>query len=172
LRAEFIWSNVRPDGEHNSVRMSNVVYNVKCPKCSAKATARMHATGTAGTYREPMIKLGARLIVCDACGFFWKVPLDKSDSYELWYVTNFKGHRLWACNNRHLFFLISWISGDRSKIVQLGIANRARMESLPKWMLLAKNRVAILKRLRSMAGEGAKKPNRRTKEERFADRRR
>jgi len=132
--------------------MHSVHYSVKCPKCSAKATAQMHPMGIRGTYREALTKLGARRIVCEACGFCREVPPGKSESYELWYAAYFKGRRLWARNSRHLAFLISWLSGNRSK-AGLSIGDRAMAEAFPKWMILAKNRAGILKCLREMQGE-------------------
>jgi hypothetical protein len=140
--------------------MNGVVYSVKCPKCSAEATAQMRAVGTTGTYREAMIKLGAARIVCKACGFIDEVPREKSDSYELWYATSYKGHRLWARNRKHLTFLISWFSGEISK-TDLRIGNRAMVETFPRWMILAKNRPGLLKSLNRMAAIDTNKTVRR-----------
>src|SRR5688500_3951576 len=95
--------------------MNSVAYSIKCPKCSAQATARMHPVGRSGTYREPMIRLGVRRIVCGVCGFSEEVPPERCDAYELWYAMTFKRQRLWARNRRHLTFLISWFSGEMSK---------------------------------------------------------
>jgi len=143
--------NIRTTG-CRLIFVHSVHYSVKCPKCSAKATAQMHPMGIRGTYREALTKLGARRIVCEACGFCREVPPGKSESYELWYATYFKGRRLWARNSRHLAFLISWLSGNRSK-AGLSIGNRAMVEAFPKWMILAKNRAGILKCLSEMRDE-------------------
>jgi hypothetical protein len=107
-----------------------------------------------------MIKLGAARIVCKTCGFNDEVPPEKSDSYELWYATAYKGHRLWARNRKHLTFLISWFSGEMSK-ADLDIGDRAMVEAFPKWMILAKNRAGLLKSLQRMAGIDTKKTVRR-----------
>ena len=85
-----------------TVGMSELVYSIKCPKCSAKAVAHMHPTGKTGSYREVFIKMGVKRVVCEACGLFREVPPDESDDYELWYATDFRGHRLWARNRSHL----------------------------------------------------------------------
>lgn len=111
----------------------------------------MRAVGTTGTYRQPIIKLGAGRIVCGSCGFSREVSPEDSDAYELWYTTNFKRHRLWARNRRHLAFLISWFSGEISK-AGLDVGDRSRVETFPKWMILAKNRADILRCLHRMAG--------------------
>jgi len=131
--------------------MDIVDYSVKCPKCSGEATAKMRAVGIKGTYREPLIKRGAGRIVCRACGLCQEVPPEKWDSYELWYATTFKGHRLWACNREHLLFLISWFSGEISR-ADLGLGDRAIVEAFQEWMILAKNRAGLLKSLNRMAG--------------------
>lgn len=145
--------------------MNNLTYIIKCPKCSARAVAHMYPTGKTGSYREVFIKMGARRIVCEACGFFRDVPPDESDDYELWYVTDFKGHRLWASNRRHLAFLASWISGSRSR----SAADRSAVEAFPKWMILAKNRAGLLKRLRDLSDKNANQTRQRTAASRSAN---
>jgi hypothetical protein len=120
----------------------------------------MHPAGRTGTYREVLIKMGATRIVCEACGFCKEVPSHESDDYELWYATDFKGRRLWARDRGHLDFLISWVSGHRSKAA-LGVADRALVEAFPRWMLLAKNRAGILKCLKELSDTDAKKTVRR-----------
>src|ERR1043166_5171114 len=131
--------------------MSDITYIIKCPKCSARATAYMHPCGKTASYREVFIKMGAKRLVCEACGFFREVPPEESDDYELWYVTDFKGHRLWARNRRHLAFLSCWISGNRSRAA----ADRSAVEDFPKWMILAKNRAGILKCLGELSAKDA-----------------
>jgi hypothetical protein len=133
--------------------MSNNTYTIKCPKCLARAVAHMHPIGKTGSYREVFIKMGVRRIVCPSCGFFKDVPPEESDDYELWYATDFKGHRLWARNRRHLAFLKSYISGDRARAA----ADRSSVEAFPKWMILAKNRNGILKCLGELSKKDADK---------------
>jgi hypothetical protein len=137
--------------------MSGVKFTVKCPKCSAKATAIMKPIGIKGTYREPTFKMGVHRLLCESCGLSKGGSPDNSEVYELWYVTNFRGHRLWACNHQHLSMLISWLAGDfRKQDVRFAsfadrhFGMRVIAESLPKWMVIAKNRVGVLKSLRKM----------------------
>lgn len=117
----------------------------------------MRRAGIRGGFREVTIKLGAARIVCGSCGLSQEVSAGKSGAYELWYATSFKKHRLWARNRRHLQFLISWFSGEICK-GDLGIGDRDMVETFPKWMILAKNRAAILKSLYGMAGIRTSKP--------------
>src|SRR5215831_14568980 len=134
----------------------NVEYIVKCPDCSARAVAQMHVVGRKGTYREVLTKLGARRVVCHACGCARNVPAEKSDAYALWYSTTFKGHRLWAVNRIHLAFLMSWLSGEIRE-GDLGVGDRAMVEAFPKWMVLRKNRAGILRCLKKMIDRDIKK---------------
>lgn len=73
-------------------------YAVRCPKCSMRAVASMMPVGTSGTYREVLMKLGARRIVCDHCGCHRELSTGHEGEYELWYATEFKGHR--PCRGR------------------------------------------------------------------------
>jgi hypothetical protein len=137
--------------------MNPVEYAVKCPQCSAKAVAIMKGIGAKGTYREPTLRMGVRRLVCESCGLSKEVTADDAEVYELWYATGFRGHRLWAENREHLSLLISWLSGElRKQDVRFAgfddryFGARVVVESLPKWMILAKNRAGVLKCLRKM----------------------
>src|SRR5262245_45586848 len=121
--------------------MSRTRCTVKCPKCSGKAVAVMKPVGVKGTYREPLNKMGAARILCEACGLCKVVSSEESLVYELWYVTQFKRHRLWALNHNHLLFLISWFSGKLKKS-DLNIGDRAQVEAFPKWMV--KDKAGVL----------------------------
>jgi hypothetical protein len=146
--------------------MGDVTYIIKRPKCSGRAVAHMRPNGQTSSYREIFIKIGVRRIVCEACGFFREVPPEESDDYELWYTTDFKGNRLWARNRRHLVFLTSWISGNRSRAA----ADRSAVEHFPRWMILAKNRAGILKCLSELSNKDANETVQRTGASRSAHR--
>lgn len=126
-------------------------YAVRCPKCQAQAVASMVPVGTKGTYREVLVKLGAARITCRHCGSSREGGVDQQDDYELWYVTDFRGHRLWAANREQLDALIEWLErgGERER----GIAEGAYLEALPKWLRAGKNRLAILDRLRRLQSD-------------------
>lgn len=127
--------------------MSRTEYAIKCPKCSNRAIAVMRPSGIKGTYREPTVRLSVLRIVCKACGFAQDATPSREDEYELWYVTEFRGHRLWAINRKHLSFLISWFSDDLKK-AELSIGDRAMVEAFPKWMI--KNKTSVLSCLKKM----------------------
>lgn len=130
-----------------------VEYAVRCPKCEAQAVAWMIAVGIKGTYREPMVKWGAARIVCGRRGFSRDVPVEESDAYELWYVTEFDGHRLWAENRERLDLLIEWLSGD-GRIRKRSLFERAYLEALPKWLRTRRDRARILERPERMREAG------------------
>jgi len=129
--------------------MDTKEYAIKCPKCSARAVAVMHAIGIKGTYREATVRMGVHRLVCGSCGFAKDVAAGDSGRYELWYATEFKGHRLWAVNREQLAFLIAWLSGTIRE-ADLSLDERAMVESLPKWMVLGKNRPGVLQCLQKM----------------------
>jgi len=113
----------------------------------------MTRVGVSGTYREAVTRVGVMRIVCDACGFTRKVPPEEARNYELWYATGFRRQRLWAVNREHLEFLIAWFSNEIGSD-DLSVGNRAMVEAFPKWMVLAKNREEILKRLQTLRDIG------------------
>jgi hypothetical protein len=125
---------------------AGIHYSVKCPKCSAHAIGHMRPAGIKGTYREAFIKLGIARLTCAACAWSEDVPPERADAYELWFATEFKGNRLWAVNRQHLEFLIDWLSGERPRVAKRW-SNHTDVETLPKWMILAKNRPGVLKAL-------------------------
>jgi hypothetical protein len=101
--------------------------------------------------------MGVRRLLCETCGLSKEVASRNAEAYELWYVTNFRGHRIWAVNEMHLSLLISWFAGEiRKTDVRFAgfgdphFGTRVMVESLPKWMGLAKNRSGVLKCLRKM----------------------
>ncbi len=105
-----------------------------------------------------MTKLGASRITCGACGFCREISAEEGNSYELWYTTEFRGHRLWAFNREHLAFLIAWFSGAIKK-ADLGAGGRGMVETLPKWMILAKHRDDLLKAFHQMSVKSACNPD-------------
>ncbi len=124
-------------------------YDIKCPKCGVKAVARMKAHGTKGTYREATVHLVAERLLCPSCGFNRSASPEKPLEYDLWYKRQVRGNALWAVNLQHITFLIRWLS-DAIPPSELSAADRAYVETLPKWMIDGKNRPAVLKKLEAM----------------------
>lgn len=122
-------------------------YAIECPRCGGRGWAEMVADGIAGTYREATVRMGARRMGCDGCGFFREVPAGERGEFLLWYRTEHRGRVLWARHEGHLDFLIEWLSGDM-KQGGLGVATRAYVECLPKWMLV--DREDVVARLRQL----------------------
>lgn len=110
----------------------------------------MARIGTRGTYREVLVAFGATRITCDRCGFARDLAPSEAHDYELFFVTEFEGERLWATNRAHLDALIALLSrpsGER----RLPFPDSASFEALPKWLRAHRNRDGILAALAKMA---------------------
>lgn len=125
-----------------------LIYKIKCPKCAAKAEAVMMKGRIKGTYREPTANFVATRIQCEQCGLVRDRNNDAALAYELWYKTDFKGNTLWAVNERHIDFLINWLSGKMNKN-DLSYFERTYAEILPKWLIINKEKAVVrLKKLK------------------------
>ena len=70
-------------------------------------------------------------------------PVDPYFKLPLWLQIECEGETLWAYNRRHLAYLRLYVE---AKLRETGRSGHRTMGSkLPKWMLLAKNRDAVLK---------------------------
>ncbi|KNY30502.1 hypothetical protein Bccel_5782 [Pseudobacteroides cellulosolvens ATCC 35603 = DSM 2933] len=109
------------------------------PKMQEKADAVMGGPGVpAGTYREPVHKLRAKLIQCNNCGLIKQLSDENWNDYELWYKTKLKGHSLWAVNEEVLDYMIEWFS---QKILKpYDEFERSVVETYPKWMITNKDK--------------------------------
>jgi hypothetical protein len=132
-----------------------VHYAVCCPHCRKQAVAVMVPVGVWGTYREALVKRGARRIICDHCGCHRELGAGHEGEYELWYATEFKGRRLWANNLPHLDFLIAWLSVKRNER-RPGFPEATSAEALPKWFKARKNQTALLACLARLRATGAR----------------
>lgn len=119
-------------------------YDVKCPQCGKHAAATMRADGTAGTYREALVKWVAQRIVCAHCGF--NVMSKDAIPYELWYKVSIRGKTAWACNKNHATFLVDYILNRLSPRE----IDSSSVETLPRWMIKSKNRELIAQKLQHL----------------------
>lgn len=113
---------------------------MKCPQCKKKAETVMGGPGVrSGTYREAGYRLRAKLIQCNNCGFINQLSDANWNNYELWYKTKLKGHSLWAVNDSHLDFMITWFS---QKILKpyADLSESSEVEVYPKWMITNKDK--------------------------------
>lgn len=131
-------------------------YDVKCPRCAKQATATMLADGVAGTYREPLVRLVARRIVCGHCGF--NVTSDDAIPCQLWYTVSVRGRWAWAHNRDHAMFLVNYLL-DR---IPPGEIDRVDVETLPGWMIEPKNRMLVAEKLQRLLDAGEKTRNSKT----------
>lgn len=117
---------------------------VRCPRCRRRA----EAFGWRG-------EVAARL-VCGACGLARTFEerrtslvgsLGADSDPPLWLQGPCVGRILWAYNMRHVHFLDAVVSARlrlRSRPVESGHVNKRLASRLPKWLLAAKHRAAVL----------------------------
>ncbi len=102
-----------------------------------------------------------RRLVCRHCGLtkewadnaitsLWRndPPLDDYFHVPLWLSIPCTNNILWAYNQRHLEFIESFVTAtlrERRRDPKYGWANTSLASSLPKWIVTAKNRAAVLK---------------------------
>lgn len=118
--------------------------DVECPQCAARAVIR---------------RSGEVRLTCGGCGLsrtssalsLWPdgtevVVRDPCFGTRLWLQGPCVGHTLWAVNDEHLDYIENYVGAeqrrDRSAFT---LFNSALGEQLPKWMVLAKNRPALLR---------------------------
>jgi hypothetical protein len=118
---------------------------VECPRCSSRAVVVAVGSG--------------RRLTCPSCSLSretagtrstWGVPADPWFGLPLWLRAGFRGHTVWAFNDRHLEALRSWVAADLRERTPRHGAAMSMLEKLPAWMTSAKNRdhvLAVLDRL-------------------------
>jgi hypothetical protein len=148
---------------------------VACPSCAKRAVAR--APVEARPPRLTCARCGlSRDWVPTATGVLFSRPAarwpqgqfalgDAADPYfhlPLWLQVPCAGNVLWAFNARHLAFLRDYVSAtDRRTLREDPRAPRNRLltSRLPRWMKLARNRVAVLRGIgrleKKLTAEGA-----------------
>lgn len=130
---------------------------IVCPNCRSCAGISCRALDERPLYFRD------RRLVCGHCGlvrdwtgssfhFDWNTD-PVCDSYfgqPLWLQAPCCGHVLWAFNLRHLTYLESYVRADlksQEKHPEWGWSNQSMANRLPKWMIVAKHREAVLKTL-------------------------
>ena len=146
-------------GAHTAVKSE---LNVKCPKC--------------GGFGIVTAKDGFACLKCTNCGsvekkvcmtYQYEVSKKAYDlpcyqaienacepffGCELWFLTYFKSHPVWAVNRDHLNYLIRYLSADlREKPV--GYPFKKQADHLPSFMKSAKYRERIVRLLTKMQME-------------------
>lgn len=117
--------------------------DVHCLRCSGKALVRRDGTESR--------------ITCGACGFsrvsgfglIWPdgsqpIVRDACFGAALWLQTACAGHVLWAVNEDHLTHIEGFVAARQRRDRSSRLFNSALGEQFPKWMVLAKNRAAVL----------------------------
>jgi hypothetical protein len=125
---------------------------VVCPRCGRPALIQRVETNVQ--------------LSCQACGYSRRQPAtgdpwpDGSAAVvvDAWFAVPLllqvpcEGHQLWALNQRHLDYLEQYIAkGQRRDRRPFLLFGSALGEQLPRWMVIAKNRAAVLRGLRQLS---------------------
>ncbi|KYG74642.1 hypothetical protein EV198_0872 [Roseivirga ehrenbergii] len=142
--------------------------DVECPSCKAKAVVTSSPENRAET-RFTCVSCGstknwmgkANVFQTGSSQFFsggilMGHPIDCYFKYPLWYTTEVKGKVLFGYNKEHLTYLLNFISNKTRERQpnEHGWSNRSLESRLPKWMLSAKNREVIEKKLKELMAKG------------------
>jgi hypothetical protein len=86
---------------------------------------------------------------CPHCGKIWEFPYNTYQSWQalpLWLATDFRGHLLFAFNERHLLWLESFV-GSELREDKLGHGSSGLHAIVPRWMSSAKNLDGVMEAL-------------------------
>lgn len=118
-----------------------------CPRCAQQATVRRSEEPGAGSSR----------LTCSRCGLFEEerdqrragaggtYPADLRTRMELWLVGEFRGHRVWAYNERHLEQMRRFVAASLRERGDGRRCGMSMIETLPGWMKEARNRAGLLR---------------------------
>jgi hypothetical protein len=118
---------------------------VVCPRCQAMAHVRGEGLGT-------------RRLTCTGCGLtresgkdtLWGEPVDPWFRLPLWLQAPFRGHVVWAFNERHLAELRAHIAAQHRE--RGPGTTRSAFARLPTWLTSAKHRDDVLALLDTLTG--------------------
>lgn len=123
-----------------------------CKRCGNRISHRSKPTSRSSSTVD---------LICDTCslpGTFqldWKEgTFDGLDPYfglEFFYTKTIKGNLLWVLNLDHCNKLISYIAADQRATHER--EKWSMITNLPKWMILSKNREAVMKALLNIKAE-------------------
>ena len=85
---------------------------------------------------------------CSSCGKTWNLSYER-ETLPLWLVADYRGHRLWAFNERHLSWLEEFIRAELREDKRAH-GSSALHAVLPRWMTSSKNRSGVTKALRRL----------------------
>jgi hypothetical protein len=120
------------------------VYLVECPRCAAVAQATKNA------------------LTCSSCGYSrsekrrfpgyvtYFYGLDPLYGQPLWLRGHCREGVVWAYNWRHLLFLEATVAAEQRRTSSISPPSRSHIRRLPKWLMAAKNRGAVLRCIRQI----------------------
>jgi hypothetical protein len=102
-------------------------------------------------------------LTCLHCGLFKEEPDQRRvgaggtypanlwTAMDLWLVGEFRGHRVWAYNERHLEQMRRYVAASLRERGDGERCGMSMIESLPGWMKEARNRAGLLREFDRMA---------------------
>ncbi|MBC8065313.1 MAG: TFIIB-type zinc ribbon-containing protein [Chlorobia bacterium] len=137
----------------NALDQNLTSFLVECPACNRPGTVRFSREESSN---------GQAQFTCLSCGridfkglrskpivTILGAPVDPYFHIPLWLQSECCGEILWAYNRRHLDYMQEYVA---AKLRDTGPSGRRNLgNKLPKWMLLAKNRVEVLRTIERLA---------------------
>lgn len=131
---------------------------VRCPKCKHCASVRSREDVAGSMPSRTLLRCS-----CTECTHQWRIELSgdipgdpSNPEIPLWLQTRCRGNILWALNAEHLDDLEHLIKGRMRKMTYA--YTYFRPWRLPKWMIYAKNREAVLKGIQRLRAKLPVKP--------------
>lgn len=135
---------------------------VRCPRCGGCATVTaLRGPKTSTSESVGLWSAAGFRLLCSACGHAakrgrsssWNLsrpqpPTDPAFGLALWLQTPCRGRTLWAFNARHLCDLAAFVAATHrvsGRDAEGGMSSRTMIASLPRWLILAKNRDDVLR---------------------------
>jgi hypothetical protein len=124
---------------------------IECPGCESRTETNVVPGGD----HEPVVR-----VACGSCGFSaeraygqrpWPQPgsdgriTDPWFHAMLWLQSRCAGHVLWALNLQHLAYIEAYVISTVRNRNEFSQFASGLGEQLPKWLVLAKNREAVLR---------------------------
>jgi len=123
---------------------------VECPRCRRQASIRT-CNGAPGP--------GSWRSTCFQCGLTKEQnqqracagQVDPWFGLPLWLVGEYRGHRIWAYNRRHLEQMRRYVAATLRERGHGPRCGKSMIEALPGWMKQARNRAGLLREFDRMA---------------------
>jgi hypothetical protein len=123
---------------------------VVCPRCGRQASVR-----TCDGVQGP----GSWRLTCSQCGLTKEQNQQRACAGQVdpwfgrpsWLVGEYRGHRIWAYNRRHLGQMRRYVAASLRERGRGPRGGMSMIATLPRWMKHARNRAGLLREFDRMA---------------------